>query len=54
MTNANDPISILHNASEKDIVINGLTKREYFAIHSDIPWETVLKTLDIKYPEKNG
>ena len=31
MTNANDPITMLHNASERDIVFNGLTKREYFA-----------------------
>ena len=31
MTNANEPITMLHNASERDIVFNGLTKREYFA-----------------------
>ena len=31
MTNANDPITMLHSASERDIVFNGLTKREYFA-----------------------
>jgi hypothetical protein len=31
MTQADDPITLMHNASEKDIVFQGLTKREYFA-----------------------
>jgi hypothetical protein len=31
MTTPNDPITLLHSASEKDILFQGLTKREYFA-----------------------
>jgi len=31
MTHGDEPITMLHNASLKDIVIDGLTKREYFA-----------------------
>jgi hypothetical protein len=31
MTNPNDPITLLHSASEKDMLFQGLTKREYFA-----------------------
>ncbi len=33
---------------------DGLTKREYFAAHADIPWSEVLETLSIKFPEKKG
>ena len=31
MTNGNDPITLMHNASERDILFQGLTKRELFS-----------------------
>jgi hypothetical protein len=33
---------------------DGMTKREYFAAHTDIPWNEVLITLNNKFPEKKG
>jgi hypothetical protein len=31
---------------------DGLTKREYFAAHADIPWKTLVETLLIMHPDK--
>jgi hypothetical protein len=31
----------------------GMSLRDYFAAHSDIPWNVVFETLSKKYPERN-
>lgn len=32
----------------------GISKREYFAINSSIPWEAAAKNLDGNFPERKG
>lgn len=43
-----------HGIPEEFSQQEGLTKREYFAAHADVPWNAVIETLMIKHPEKKG
>ena len=54
MTQPNEPINSISDLNNHPSDWYGLTKREYFAVHTDIPWNAVLETLSIKFPERNG
>jgi hypothetical protein len=32
----------------------GMSLRQYYAAHADIPWNAVIETLKLKMPERNG
>lgn len=47
----NDPaFPVYHNANN----LVGMSLRDYFAAHADVPWNAVIETLEIKLPERIG
>lgn len=56
-TQSNEPAfskaAFYHPDGGVDSPQEGLTKREYFATHAEIPWNAVITTLEIKHPGAN-